>query len=173
MRLSSDITALRRLSPDDLACFQSYRNDPVVARFQSWEEMDDDRATRFLSWMGTITPLMRPGHWTQIAVADEVSDALLGDMGLHLSDDGKTAEIGITLSIGAQGKGHATRAVAMAIQLLFDTTDITRIRAWADTRNTASRALMIRAGFVQTGIEVTDGVKEAAFELKRPETPVL
>lgn len=169
MRLTSETTTLRRLSRDDLVAFQTYRADPIVARYQSWDAMDDDQAAGFLIHMGTITPLMQPGHWTQIAVADTASDALLGDMGLHLSQDSAEAELGITLAISAQGQGHAGRAVAMAVNLLFDTTLIARVRAWADIRNIPSCRLMARAGFTQIGIEVTDGLTEAAFVLNRPD----
>lgn len=168
MRLVSDTTALRRLHPDDLHAFLAYRNDPVVAQYQSWDAMDTDEATGFLSQMASITPLLRPGHWTQIAIAEATSDALLGDMGLHLSRDSTEAEMGITLSRAAQGHGHATRSVALAAKLLFDTSPITHIRAWADTRNTASCRLMLRAGFKHLGVEVTDGLSEDAFVLDRP-----
>ncbi|MFL4469323.1 GNAT family N-acetyltransferase [Tateyamaria armeniaca] len=167
MRLTLDSTTLRRLFVTDLRAFQAYRNDPVVAEFQSWDQMDDDRASGFLHHSATVTPLMRPDNWTQIAVADTETDALLGDMGLHLSADGSEAELGITLAHAAQKHGHATRAVAMAVGFLFDATAITGITAWADIRNMASCRLMQRAGFTQNGVEVTDGVTEAVFVLKR------
>ena len=167
MRMILDNTVLRRLSSDDLNAFQAYRRDPKVARYQSWEDMDDERASRFLNCVATCDPLLQPDQWTQIAVADAETDALLGDMGLHLSKNSSQAEIGITLARSAQGQGHATRAVTLATELLFSETPITRIRAWADIRNTPSRDLMIRCGFTETGIEVTNGVKEAAFQLLR------
>ncbi|WP_415405175.1 GNAT family N-acetyltransferase [Tateyamaria sp. SN3-11] len=168
MRLTSHATTLRRLSPGDLAAFQAYRNDPIVARFQSWEQMDDAKATHFLTHASAITPLLRPGHWTQIAVADSETDALLGDMGLHLATDQASAELGITLARTAQGQGHATRAVSLAVALLLDTTRIAKINAWAEVNNAPSRRLMERTGFVQTGIETTDGVTEAVFVFERP-----
>ena len=170
MRMSFETTALRRLSPADLVAFQAYRNDPAIARFQSWEQMDDTKATHFLTHAHTSHPLLRPGHWTQIAVADRATDMLLGDMGLHLATDQSSAEIGITLAHAAQGQGHATRAVSLAVKLLFETTPVTKINAWAEMGNIASQRLLARAGFDQTGIETTDGLTEAAFVLHRPVT---
>lgn len=167
MYLTLDSTVLRRLSRDDLVAFQAYRTDPNVAKYQSWQMMDDAETHSFLEHMATTTPLMRPGNWTQIAVAQKSSDSLLGDMGLHLSADSEEAEIGITLATDSQGKGHATRAVEMATAWLFDTTPITRIHAWADIRNVPSRRLLERAGFNQIRIEVTNGVTEAAFVMNR------
>lgn len=167
MRLINDITTLRRMAPDDLAAFQAYRRDPDIARYQSWEEMDDTRASRFLHHCATVDPLLRPGHWTQIAVADTETNALIGDMGLRLAEDESEAETGITLAAAHHGKGHAQRAMHLAVALLFDTTPIHRIRAWADIRNTASVTLLHRCGFAFLGHEVTDGIKEAAFEMRR------
>lgn len=168
MHLISGPTTLRRLCADDLKPFQAYRNDPDIARYQDWTQMADDEAAGFLSHMSRVTPLLRPGRWTQIAVAQSPDDALIGDMGLHLSADGMQAEIGITLASAHHGQGHATRAMTLAAQFLFGETAITRINAYADLRNTASCRLMPRAGFTQTGTEITDGITEAVFTLHRP-----
>ncbi|WP_299152764.1 GNAT family N-acetyltransferase [uncultured Tateyamaria sp.] len=173
MRLTFDTTTLRRLHPDDLRVFQTYRGDPEVSKFQSWDTMDDVRAQGFLGAMQTMTPLIQPGHWTQIAVADTTTDILLGDMGWHLSADSTEAELGITLACDAQGMGHATRATTLAIAHMFTATPIDCIKIWADVRNTPSRALAERLGFTFAGFEVTDGVKEAAFVMQRPDASAL
>ena len=167
MRLTSDTTTLRRMAPDDLAAFQAYRRDPEIARFQDWEQMDDTRASHFLHHCATVEPLLRPGHWSQIAIAETASDMLIGDMGLRIAEDESEGETGITLAAAHHGKGHAQRAMHLAIGLMFDTTKVARIRAWADIRNKASVTLLHRAGFAFLGNEVTDGVEEAAFEMRR------
>ena len=167
MHLTDHTTTLRRLSPNDLRPFQAYRADPDVAQYQSWEPMDDARALGFLHAMAQFDPILQPGHWTQIAVVDAATDALLGDMGIHLSEESTKSEIGITLARSAQGQGHAVRSVALAVRYLFDMTPILRINAWADIRNPASIALMERSGFTLLRNEVTDGIEEAAFELRR------
>lgn len=167
MYLTSEPTALRRLSPRDLRAFQAYRNDPAIALYQSWDKMDDDRALGFLTHMASMTPLLQAGQWTQIAVAEATSDRLIGDMGIHLSDDETEVELGITLAMHAHGQGHGLRATRLACGYIFDETKVARIKVWADARNTASRALAERAGFTFTGIEVNDGATETAFTLNR------
>lgn len=169
MRLTSETTTLRRLTPDDLRAFQAYRNDPEIARFQSWEVMDDDRATGFLHRCAAVDPLLRTGHWTQIAVAETDSDLLIGDMGLRLSEVAPEGEVGITLARAHHGQGHAQRAMKLAIGLMFDTTPIQNIKAWADVRNVASRRLVERCDFTFLGIETTEGVEEAAYIFERPD----
>lgn len=167
MRISGDITTLRRLHPTDKDTFLAYRNDPDVARYQNWPQLSDKAATGFLYHMQSVTPLLRPGHWAQIAVADATTDHLIGDMGLFLSQDGTEAEIGITLQSASQCQGHAFRAMQMAMTYLFNTTNITRIIAGADARNTRSLALIHRLPFVETDQTWVDGLLEINFESRR------
>ena len=165
MRIDTGPTRLRRLTLADLPAFLTYRNDPDVARYQSWEAMDAARAAAFLKAMSEKTPLLSPGHWTQIAVADAETDALLGDMGWHVSQDGREVELGITLASAAQGKGHATRAMQSAVAEVFRRTEAARVVAFADLRNAPSRALLRRAGFHSLGEQIYEGVREEAFEI--------
>ena len=164
---------LRRMAEGDLDRFLAYRSDPEVARYQSWEVMDRGRAQGFLAHCATVTPLLRPGHWVQIAVASPDDDTLLGDMGLFLSDDGAEAELGITLSRDAQGQGRATEAMRLACELVFAQTQAQRILGIADIRNVASLKLLQRAGFRFTHEERTeqDGrpITERFHELRRPD----
>ena len=171
MRQVSGQTGLRRLTPEDVDPFLAYRSDPDVAKYQSWEQMDRAQALGFLAHMQSVSPLMRLGHWTQIAVADAISDNLLGDMGWHLNETGTEIELGITLARAAQGKGHATTAMSLAVAYLQQITEVTCFVAYADLRNAPSRALMRRAGITSLGTTLAeDGVEEEAFELLRQGT---
>jgi hypothetical protein len=81
---------LRRLASSDLADFQAYRHDPALAQFQGWSATSDEEASRFLVRMSAID-LLRPGTWSQLGIADAVTQRLLGDIGLFLAADGKQA----------------------------------------------------------------------------------
>jgi aminoglycoside 6'-N-acetyltransferase len=136
---------LRRFRLDDLPAFAAYRADPVVARWQGWSPMTVDAARAFVVEMSTI-PLFVRGEWAQLALADSASDALLGDIGLFLSADGRDAEIGITLARAAQGRGVATEGVALALGLVFAATDVERVAGVTDARNGPCIRLLERAG---------------------------
>jgi RimJ/RimL family protein N-acetyltransferase len=153
----SGSTRLRSLRRDDLPRFAEYRADPVLAAYQSWEPMIQAVAAAFLSETVNATHLV-PGHWVQLAVADSASDLLLGDVGLYLSEDGTFVELGFTLARAHQGKGHATRAAALAVQQAFRHPTVTEVRAVTDQLNHASVAVLMRAAFRQTG------TREAVFK---------
>lgn len=136
---------LRRLSPDDLAAFQAYRNDPDVGRWQGWTPLPDAWSLPFLQEMARVA-LFKPGRWTQLAIADTHTDALLGDLGVYVSPDGREAEFGFTLARAAQGRGIASAAVRAAIARVFAETRVERIHARTDARNTACLRLLQRLG---------------------------
>lgn len=137
---------LRRFRDGDLAAFQSYRADPEVGRYQSWSVMDDAQAASFIRAVATM-PLYVPGEWSQLAIASADGDALLGDVGLCVAADARSAEIGFTLAPAAQGRGLGTAAVMETARLLFDRTGIACVIGITDSRNTPSVRLMERAGF--------------------------
>lgn len=139
------MSLLRRLDPADLAAFQAYRGDPEVGRWQGWTPWPDARALAFLTEMATV-PLFRPGHWTQLGITDPATGALLGDIGIHLSEDGREAEFGFSLAREAQGRGLATAAVREAIARVFADTAVQCIHAQTDARNSACIRLLERLG---------------------------
>jgi RimJ/RimL family protein N-acetyltransferase len=136
---------LRRLAVADLQEFQAYRNDPMIARYQSESGKTDAEARAFLLRMNTA-PLLQPGAWSQIGIADLDSLALMGDIGLLLAADRENAELGIRLNRASQGRGIATAAAREAIKLVFEQTDAARVLGIADARNLPSIRMLQRVG---------------------------
>jgi aminoglycoside 6'-N-acetyltransferase len=134
------------MNPHDLAAFQAYRSLPELGRYQGWSPMSDTEALEFLDDMHRA-PLFTPGHWVQLAIAEPESDALVGDIGLYLSEDGTSGEVGFTLQPASQGRGLATLAVREALHLLFLATSVTRVVGITDERNASSIKLLERVGF--------------------------
>ena len=141
---------LRRLATSDLAAFLDYRRDPQVARYQGWEAMTDDEAGSFLADVAS-SALLKPGHWSQIAVTRADTGVLIGDIGLFVSADEGEAEIGVTLRRDAQGQGLAAEAVGESIRMLFGHTAVDRVIGITDIRNGPSIALLQRVGMRQVG----------------------
>jgi aminoglycoside 6'-N-acetyltransferase len=136
---------LRRLRPDDLARFQAYRGDPEVGRYQGWEPTSDDDARAMIAGMATA-PCPAPGDWVQIAIADAATDELIGDIGLHVSESGEEAELGITLAPDAQGRGLAEEAARALIAGLQADTSVRRLVGITDARKAPTARLLERLG---------------------------
>jgi RimJ/RimL family protein N-acetyltransferase len=137
---------LRRLAPADLPAFQAYRGIPGLGRYQGWSPMSDAEAGAFLAGMAEAS-LLAPGEWVQLGIAETAAGRLVGDIGLCLDTDSRTAEIGFTLAPSHQGRGIATAAVRAAARLVFGATPAERILGITDVRNAPSVRLLQRAGF--------------------------
>ena len=134
------------MHPHDLAAFQAYRSLPELGRYQGWSPMSDTEALEFLD-DAHRAPLFTPGAWVQLGIAEPESDALVGDIGLYLSEDGSSGEVGFTLQPTSQHRGVATLAVSEALQLFFSATPVTRVLGITDERNLPSIKLLERVGF--------------------------
>ena len=140
------LVTLRRLSLADLEAFRAYRSDPEVGFYQGWSTKPQEDAVAFIERMGSAKFPVE-NQWFQLAIADRVSDSLLGDMGVVVRNGGMLiAEVGVSLSRQAQGRGFATEAVQAMVELLFKNTETVQIEGFTDTRNSASNKLLQRAG---------------------------
>ena len=150
-RIESGRLILRRFEDPDLAPFVAYRNDPEVARYQSWDSFDEREARAFIQEMRSGQPGV-PGEWFQFAVESKVTGGLVGDCALQV--DGREpyrAEIGFTLAREHQGKGFASEAVSRLLDYAFDELGLHRVFAIADCRNKPSWALLERVGLRREG----------------------
>ncbi|MFB8206908.1 GNAT family N-acetyltransferase [Streptomyces sp. NPDC056010] len=93
------------------------------------------------------------------------SGEILGRFNLMDATDG-TAELGFRLAQKATGRGLATTTVHQLFDLCRTRYGLTTLRARAAVRNAASRAVLGRTGFVETG-EAVELSGEAGVALVR------
>ena len=137
---------LRHFRDSDLPAFIAYRNDPVVAKYQSWEGISEPEAYAFLQEQKGTQPGV-PGQGMQIAIEFKETGMLIGDCYFTINDhDERQAEIGYTLSRACQGQGFATEAISCLLTYAFVTFHLHRIIAITDCENAASVALLERLG---------------------------
>ncbi len=89
--------------------------------------------------------------WTQIAIANLESDALIGDIGFNRLDIHQ-AELGFTLETRSQSNGLMREALTALLDHAFESMALHRVTANTDARNTASQRLLERLGFRLEGI---------------------
>jgi RimJ/RimL family protein N-acetyltransferase len=142
---------LRRFRDDDCALFMDYRNDPEVARYQSWEGITESEARALIQEVKEIQP-WEPGEWLQIAIEIKETELLVGDCAFKIDeDDARQAEIGFTLSRAYQGRGIASEAVSCLLEYAFASLGLHRVIAIVDVENAASVALVERLGLRREG----------------------
>ena len=162
--------SLRRLRVADLADFQVYRTDPDVARYQGWKTESDATAATFLADMQNA-PIFEPGAWIQLGIALRETDTLIGDIGIRISNDSKSAEIGFSLNPCYQRRGLGLHAVREVVRRIFDATSVQAVRGNTDERNLRSIRLLKKLGMslvAESGFRDEDGEqRELTFSVTR------
>jgi RimJ/RimL family protein N-acetyltransferase len=135
----------------DVLPFLAYRNDPAVARYQSWESCNLVEATEFIRCHQSLEAGV-PGQWLQIAIALKDTHALIGDCALKVqAQDPRQATIGVTLARQSQGQGFAIEALSCLLAVLFEGLKLHRVVADTDVENTAAWTLLERLGLKREG----------------------
>ena len=147
-RIESERLWIRRFNDSDLVPFMAYRNDPEVARYQSWNSCDEREARAFIREMQSARAGV-PGEWFQFAIESKETQELIGDCALR--HEPYRAEIGFTLAREYQGRGFASEAISGLLDYAFDALGLHRVIAIADCRNAPSVALLERVGMRREG----------------------
>lgn len=150
--LKSPRLRLRPFQEADLATFATYRSEPEVARYQSWNAPYSlEQAQAFYEELLRQQP-GTPGAWYQLAVERLEQSGMIGDCYFYvLRNDPRQAEIGFTFAPQHQGQGYATEAVRCLLEYLFGELQLHRVTATCDAENLPSARLLERLGMRREG----------------------
>jgi [ribosomal protein S5]-alanine N-acetyltransferase len=146
-------TARLRLRPftgaDAAALFALHSNAHVLRYWDSPPWSDPACAERFLA---VSRQMAEDGSGARLAM-DRVSDGVfIGWCGLtRWNPEYRSASMGYCLDDAAWGHGYATEGARAVLQWAFDTLDLNRVQAEADTRNVASARVLEKLGFLREG----------------------
>jgi RimJ/RimL family protein N-acetyltransferase len=145
--ITTERLLIRSFADEDADDFHARRDDPEVARYQNWvtpypREVTDQMVAGLTAMAG---PEM--GEWWMAIVEDRHTGDVYGDLALHLSDDGNTAEVGYTFDSRHWGNGYAVESLDGILVYLFEELDVTRVFGMLHPDNPASAMVMERAGF--------------------------
>ncbi|HWT00258.1 MAG TPA: GNAT family protein [Pyrinomonadaceae bacterium] len=140
---------LRRFADADLGPFLAYLNDPLVARYQSWESYTAEQARDVIEQQKNRSP-GEPMQWFTFALELKETGALVGHVALRMSDE-RQAEIGFTVARAFHGKGLAREAAARVLDYAFAELKLHRVTAITDCENEKSAALLERLGMRREG----------------------
>jgi RimJ/RimL family protein N-acetyltransferase len=146
-------TARLRLRPfadaDADALIALHSSAHVLRYWDSPAWSDPSRAARFIS---ACRQMADTGTGARLAI-DRASDgAFIGWCSLTgWNPDFRSATLTYCLDDAAWGHGYATEAARALLDWAFDTLDLNRVQAEADTRNLASARVLTKLGFLREG----------------------
>jgi RimJ/RimL family protein N-acetyltransferase len=138
---------LRALRLEDAATMFSYRTDADVAQFQSSVIPNSLGAVRAFIEENAAAASLAPDTWYQLGIGMRDGGKLIGDCGIHVVDEGRQIEIGITISRPFQRQHYATEAMTALLNALFGDLGKHRVFGSIDPRNMSSNRLFERLGF--------------------------
>ena len=132
---------------DDIFALQS---NPFVLRY--WDSppwTDRERVNRFLA---DCRQMAEDGTGARLAVDRAADGAFIGWCTLtRWNPDYRSASLGYCFEEAAWGHGYTTEAARALLRWAFQTLDLNRVQAEADTRNVASARVLAKLGFVREG----------------------
>jgi [ribosomal protein S5]-alanine N-acetyltransferase len=132
---------------DDVFALQS--NAFVLRYWDSPPWTDRGRAERFLTVCRQMADV---GTGARLAVDRAADGAFIGWCTLNdWNPDYRSASLGYCFAEAAWGHGYATEAAGALVRWAFQTLDLNRVQAEADTRNVASARVLEKLGFVCEG----------------------
>ncbi|MBL8098617.1 MAG: GNAT family N-acetyltransferase [Anaerolineales bacterium] len=148
MNLHTQRLLIRNFQNSDLEVFFNYRNDPLVAKYQSWSlPYSQEKAQAFINEMKDIHA-PKQGQWLQLAVELKETGSLIGDVAFCIKDDDiRQATIGFTISSAYWNQGFATEALTVLLDYLFEDINLHRIVADCDTENIGSWKTLEKLSF--------------------------
>ena len=150
-KIESARLVLRRLADEDLGSFLAYLNDPLVARYQTWESYTEEQARDVIERQKGLEP-GTPGQWFTFAAELKETGRMIGHVALSVkADDRGQAEIGFTFARGQQGRGLAREAAEGVLDYAFGVLGLHRVVAVTDCENARSAALLERLGMRREG----------------------
>ncbi|WP_181442646.1 GNAT family N-acetyltransferase [Streptomyces tateyamensis] len=141
-----------------LRAFQDADADDIFALHSSahvlryWDSPPWTERARAEKFLTTCRQMSEEGSGVRLAV-DRASDgAFIGWCTLNRwNPDFRSAYVGYCFDEAAWGHGYATEAARALLGWAFDTLDLNRVQAEADTRNGASARVLEKLGFVREG----------------------
>ena len=108
--------SIRAFQESDAVDLAARRSHPDVARYQNWENpFPFEKAQRIV---GELLAMEGPENeeWWMAVVCDVETGATLGDLAVHLSWGGRTAEVGYNFEPGQWGKGYASESLSRLVE---------------------------------------------------------
>jgi len=141
---------LRPLCPTDAAEFHRLINDWDICRTLPDAPFPYPAALA-ADWIAAAAADRAAGRAAQFGLVEQATGTLIGCAGLRFSKDKKTADLGYWLGRPYWGQKFGLEAAMRLVSWGFALFSVLKITATAATDNEASRRILIRAGFVQTG----------------------
>ncbi len=147
LAIKTERLTLRPFKKSDLEAMMAYHALPEVQRYLDWKARDRVEVESALQSMVKQNRLTRPGDTIHLAVVEDDSEAVIGQIALRWTDaTAGQAEVRFIFNPEFRRQGYASEAVSAVIGLGFESFNFHRIYAICAGKNQASARLLKKLG---------------------------
>jgi RimJ/RimL family protein N-acetyltransferase len=146
--LTDGVVTLRAFRDTDADAIVAMMDEPEIAR---WTRAPSPyRLEDAIEWLAKLPAAPVRGD-LPLAVVDAGTDELVGNIAVHLGDDGR-GEFGYAVAARARRRGVASRALRLYARWAFEELGLARLEVHTRPANAVSIALAERVGFKREGV---------------------
>ena len=137
---------LRPMRPEDVPALEEWMPDKSIYAYWGKGPGKTDKNPALL-----FAKTERPSKSFHLGIEEKATGKVVGDLWVYRIVNDREATVAIRLSPSRHGKGYGTEALSAMTRFCFDRTELRRLRAEVDVRNTASRRMLEKCGYRQEG----------------------
>ncbi len=155
IHLTTNRLILREYQESDWKAVQEWDADPDVVRYLTWDCEHTEAAAREGVRQRMAQARQEPRLEYAFIIALQENSQPIGAIDLHLGDDQLSAWVAYRLHPTYRRRGYTTEALRRVLQFGFDSLQLHRMKATANSANIASCRVLEKSGMRYEGVERT------------------
>ncbi|MBR3569344.1 MAG: GNAT family N-acetyltransferase [Oscillibacter sp.] len=138
---------LRPLCPDDIPALKEWTPDKSIYAYWGKSPGKTDKNPELL-----FQKPEKPSKSFHLGVEEKASGKIIGDIWAYLIENDRMACVAIRIAPACQGRGYGTETLSAMTRFCFAHTELQRLWAKVDVRNTASQRILEKCGYTREGL---------------------
>ncbi|MBQ6653967.1 MAG: GNAT family N-acetyltransferase [Erysipelotrichaceae bacterium] len=138
---------IREMVPDDVPNLRQWMGDEQIYEYWGKGPSKAEKDPELL--------FEKPKRLTKsfhLGIAEKKTNRVIGDIWVYLIENDRMASVALRLARSAQGKGYGTESLSAMTGFCFEKTELQRLWAEVDVRNTASWRMLEKCGYQREGM---------------------
>lgn len=142
---------LRSLVPEDAASLRRWLARDEIYTYWGRKASKGEREPELMFIDPRPWVKRKPDPDFKWGIVLKETNAVIGDVSIFDIENARMGSVGYRLDPDLWGHGYVTEALRAAVEFIFTHTELDRLHATADVRNTASNRVLEKCGFVHEG----------------------
>lgn len=142
---------LRSLVPEDAASLRRWLARDEIYTYWGRKTSKSEREPELMFIDPRPWVKRKPDPDFKWGIVLKETNAVIGDVSIFDIENARMGSVGYRLDPDLWGHGYVTEALRAAVEFIFTHTELDRLHATADVRNTASNRVLEKCGFVHEG----------------------